>query len=164
MFGQGDNAFCCLAADACGDHMRITLNFWGNILNRRCALGSRSAHSNDRKNWDPSVKTQHPAVSSAVRKLRDPPMVKEGNVTFKSQEKTWNKNTFICKAQRILRNVINYEKNVASIASKASINQTILSRAVETTVIICIVWGKSIETPEVEPPNWDLVSVGTLNS
>lgn len=43
MFGQGDNVFCFVAADAYGVHMRIAFNFWGNVLNRRWAVGNSSA-------------------------------------------------------------------------------------------------------------------------
>lgn len=61
----------------------------------------------------------------------------------------------------MLKNLINYWKMLKRLAS---INQMIMFSAGETTIIIFIVQGKSIETPEGEQPNWDLVSVGTVNS
>lgn len=49
-FGQGDSAFFCfLVTDACGVHMRITLHFWGNILNGRWAVGRKKVYFNPGK-------------------------------------------------------------------------------------------------------------------
>lgn len=69
MFGQGDNVFCFVAADAYGVHMRIALNFLRKCLEQEVAT---ALHSNDRKNQDLSIKTQYPAVPSAITKYRHP--------------------------------------------------------------------------------------------
>lgn len=64
--------FFSLAADAFAVHMRITLNFWGNILSRRWAVGSLpldSAPSGGRQTRSPTVKETHAGTYLSMKTL-----------------------------------------------------------------------------------------------
>lgn len=81
-FAKGGNVFFFLAADAIAVHMRITLNFWGNILSRRWAVGSLpldSAPSGGHQTRSPTVKEN---VVLYVEKHTQPPV--DENTVFYS--------------------------------------------------------------------------------